>query len=221
MERILDILLSTLALVFLFPIFLLVILILKFTGEGEVFFYQKRVGLNFQTFYLIKFVTMLKNSPFIGSGTITLKDDPRILPFGRFLRKTKINELPQLINVLVGDMSVIGPRPQTDRCFQAFPYKYQKEITKVKPGLSGIGSIVFRNEEEMLENNKNPDIFYDEILMPFKGKLESWFVSKKSIKIYILLIVLSIWKILYPRSKLIWKIYQDLPPITENLKKYV
>ena len=221
MERILDILLSTLALVFLFPIFLLVILILKFTGEGEVFFYQKRVGLNFQTFYLIKFVTMLKNSPFIGSGTITLKDDPRILPFGRFLRKTKINELPQLINVLVGDMSVIGPRPQTDRCFQAFPYKYQKEITKVKPGLSGIGSIVFRNEEEMLENNKNPDIFYDEILMLFKGKLESWFVSKKSIKIYILLIVLSIWKILYPRSKLIWKIYQDLPPITENLKKYV
>ena len=133
MERILDILLSTLALVFLFQSFFSNIN-LKFTGEGEVFFYQKRVGLNFQTFYLIKFVTMLKNSPFIGSGTITLKDDPRILPFGRFLRKTKINELPQLINVLVGDMSVIGPRPQTDRCFQAFPYKYQKEITKVKPG---------------------------------------------------------------------------------------
>ncbi len=221
MERILDILLSTLALVFLFPIFLLVILILKLTGEGEVFFYQKRVGLNFQTFYLIKFVTMFKNSPFTGSGTITLKDDPRILPFGRFLRKTKINELPQLINILVGDMSVIGPRPQTDRCFQAFPYEYQKEIIKVKPGLSGIGSIVFRNEEEMLENNKNPEIFYDEILMPFKGKLESWFVSKKSIKIYISLIVLSIWKILYPRSQLIWKIYQDLPPVTEDLKKYV
>ena len=96
---------------------------------------------------------MVKNSPNIGSGTITLKDDPRVLPFGKFLRKTKINELPQLINVLKGDMSFIGPRPLTNETFNYYQSSVQEKISKrkVRPGLSGIGSIFFRNEEKFID----------------------------------------------------------------------
>ena len=111
---------------------------------------------------------MIKNSENIGTGTITLKNDSRILPVGYFLRKTKINELPQLINVLKGDMSIVGPRPQTERCFSAFPQKSQDAILMVKPGLSGIGSIIFRDEEMIMDSHDNPDKFYDEVIMPYR-----------------------------------------------------
>ena len=91
-----------------------VAIVLRLTGEGEVFFLQERVGKDGKPFKLYKFATMLKNSPNMGTGTVTLKHDPRVLPVGRFLRKTKINELPQLLNILIGDMSVVGPRPQAN-----------------------------------------------------------------------------------------------------------
>jgi len=110
----------------------------------------------------------LKDSPFMGTrDSYKLKDDPRILPFGKFLRKTKINELPQLINILKGDMSLIGPRPQTRRCFLAFPNEAQLAILKVKPGLSGIGSIVFRDEESLLDDKRDRLSFYDYVIGPY------------------------------------------------------
>ena len=130
-QRFLDITFSLLALICLLPFLLPIALALKFTGEGEILFSQKRVGKNGKLFNLFKFATMLKNSPNLGSGTVTLKDDPRVLPFGGFLRKTKINELSQLINILRGDMSIVGPRPQTPRCFDVFPLEYQNTIKKV------------------------------------------------------------------------------------------
>ena len=111
MQRLLDILLSGIAILILSPLFLLIILILSITGEREIFFKQDRIGINKTNFGLLKFVTMLKNSENTGAGTVTLKNDYRVLPFGKFLRKTKLNELPQLFNILKGDMSVIGPRP--------------------------------------------------------------------------------------------------------------
>ena len=117
MTRVCDIFFSALALVFLSPLLIPIALLLRFTGEGEVFFVQERVGLNQQTFGLLKFATMLKDSANIGSGTITVRNDPRVLPVGKVLRKTKINELPQLLNILRGDMSVIGPRPLTRNHF--------------------------------------------------------------------------------------------------------
>ena len=103
---------------------------------------------------------MLKNSENIGTGTITVSNDPRVLPFGKFLRRTKINELPQLFNIILGDMSIIGPRPQTERCFNAFPIKSQNIIKKMKPGLSGLGSLVFRNEDQMMADNSNANQFF-------------------------------------------------------------
>lgn len=218
MIRFFDISFSALALTMLSPLLLPIILILRFSGEGEVFFYQDRVGKNFTKFRLIKFATMLKNSENIGTGTVTVKNDPRILPFGHFLRKTKINELPQLINIFLGDMSIIGPRPQTQRCFDAFNLNHQKIITKIKPGLSGIGPVIFRDEESLLENNSSNVEFYDKIISPYKGEVESWYIENYSIKNYFILIFATLWAIIRPKSKLIWKIFKNLPTPPDELK---
>lgn len=196
------------------PIFLL----LKFTGEGEIFFLQDRVGRNKKKFKLIKFATMLKDSPNIGTGTVTMKDDPRILPLGNLLRKTKINELPQLVNIFLGHMSVIGPRPQTPRCFDAFPPNSQNIIAQVKPGLSGIGPIIFRGEEEILEGFTGTLDFYDNVIGPYKGKVEAWYIDKQNLRTYFSLILLTIWVVFYPKSNLVWSIFKDLPTPPSELK---
>ena len=183
-QRLLDILFSGVAVIILSPILFPVIFTLKLTGEGEVFFAQKRVGKNGNLFNLLKFATMLKDSPNIGAGTVTLKGDPRVLPLGKILRKTKINELPQLINILMGDMSIVGPRPQTPRCFDVFPVESQDEIKKVRPGLSGFGPIVFRDEENILSENEAPIDFYDTVIAPYKGEVESFYVNSHNIITY-------------------------------------
>ena len=194
-------------------------LILRFTGEGEIFFTQIRVGKSGHLFKLYKFATMLKDSP--STGTVTLYQDPRILFVGAWLRKTKINELPQLINVLKGDMSIIGPRPQTQRCFDVFSEFVQKTVIKIRPGLSGVGSIVFRNEEEMMHSNKNPDKFYDEVLMPYKGKLEVWYVDHYSLRNYFLLIFITVFVVISGSSRVIFKLYPSIPPIPNLLKPFI
>ncbi|WP_127904122.1 sugar transferase [Solirhodobacter olei] len=211
MQRILDIVFSGSALLILSPLLLPVAILLRLTGEGEIFFRQNRVGKGGGYFGLIKFATMLKNSPNLGTGTVTLQDDPRVLPIGRFLRKSKINELPQLVNILLGDMSVIGPRPQTKRCFDAFSEGSQVAITTVRPGLSGIGSIVFRREEELMHSATNPNAFYDNVIMPYKGALEEWYVHRQGVGLYFLLIGLTIWVVVAPRSSIAWRLFPDLP----------
>ena len=217
MQRLLDIFFSLSALVILLPLFVPIAVVLRLTGEGEVFFRQKRVGRGGAKFDLLKFATMLKNSPNMGTGTVTLKDDPRVLPVGRFLRTTKLNELPQLLNILLGDMSLIGPRPQTQRCFDAFPKSSQAEIVKVVPGLSGIGSIVFRGEEDMMHASKDPDRFYDEVIMPYKGELECWYVNKRSVSVYLKSIFLTAWVVLFPNSSAHWRAFSGLPDPPEEL----
>jgi lipopolysaccharide/colanic/teichoic acid biosynthesis glycosyltransferase len=221
MQRFFDIIFSGIALVLLSPLLLPLMFILRVTGEGEIFFPQNRVGRGGKHFKLYKFATMLKDSPYMGTGTVTVKNDPRILPMGGFLRKTKINELPQLINIFNGDMSVIGPRPQTQRCFNAFPLSSQNEISKVRPGLSGIGSIIFRNEENMMHANNDPNKFYDEIVMPYKGSLEEWYVANHNICSYFSLIGLTIWVVLGLNFGLVWKLFKDLPPPSEQLSKWM
>lgn len=211
MQRFFDIVFSSLALTVLAPFLLPIVAILRFTGEGEIFFTQERMGVNGKLFGLLKFATMLKDSPNLGPGEITVKNDPRVLPFGRFLRKTKINELPQLINVLKGDMSLIGPRPQSERCFEAFPERSQAEIVKMRPGLSGIGSVVFRGEEDMMDAANDPDAFYDEMIMPYKGRLEEWYVQNQSLKVYFELIFVTAWVVVFPDSRVHWKVFRDLP----------
>ena len=160
MIRIFDIVLSLAALIILCPILLPIALILRFTGEGEVFYVQERIGSNQRPFGLFKFATMLKNSPNIGTGTITVSNDSRVLPVGRVLRKTKINELPQLLNVLIGEMSIIGPRPLTQNHFAHYAPEAREIISSVRPGLSGVGSIVFRDEERLLSDKEDPKNYY-------------------------------------------------------------
>ena len=216
--RLLDILFSTLALSLLLPLFIPVALILRLTGEGEIFFSQKRVGKDGKLFNLLKFATMLKDSPSIGSGTVTLKDDPRVLPLGKFLRKTKINELPQLINILVGDMSVVGPRPQTPRCFEVFPKDLQPIISSVRPGLSGLGPVVFRDEENILSENSKSVDFYDQVIAPYKGDVEAYYIKVIGIFSYFKIIFLTLWVVLFPKSGAVWKVFPKIPKPPEELK---
>ncbi len=211
MIRLLDILLSLIALVLISPFLIAVMLILRFTGEGEVFFLQERVGYGGKPFKLFKFVTMRRKSETMGTGTVTLKNDPRVLPVGKFLRKTKLNELPQIMNIVIGDMSVVGPRPQTRRCFDAFPERSKREIVKVRPGLTGLGSIIFRDEEEIMGRAADPVVCYDQVIMPYKGLVEEWFVQHRGLRTYIWSIFITAWVIVFPRSQIVYRVFRDLP----------
>ena len=161
---------------------------------------------------------MLENSPNLPGGDITSGNDPRVLPLGKFLRKTKLNELPQLVNIILGDISLVGPRPLTPNNFSFYDKKTQEIIKKVKPGLTGIGSIVFRDEESIIQNSpKKPIDFYKEDISPYKGRLESWSIEKKSLANYFILIFLTANSVLFPSSKLVWKIFKDLPQPSNDL----
>lgn len=218
MERLFDIFFSTLALMLLSPLLIPIVIILRLTGEGEIFFLQNRVGRGGKTFKLYKFATMLKDSPNIGTGTITVKNDPRVLPIGKFLRKTKINELPQLLNILFGSMSIIGPRPLTNQTFNSYQYSVQKEIKKVRPGLSGIGSIIFRDEERYLNESSNPKDFYKEHIIPFKSDLEIWFVKNNSIWLYLKIIFVTAWVVLFSKSNIASKVFHGIPDLPNQFK---
>ena len=219
MERFFDVLFSSFALLLLTPLLMPVGFVLKFSGEGEVFYLQERVGKNGKIFKLFKFATMLKNSPNIGTGTVTIKDDPRVLPVGKFLRKTKINELPQLLNILIGDMSLIGPRPLTIQTFNFYSSDIRRVILTVRPGLSGIGSIVFRNEEEVMQDASASVDFYAKTIAPYKGALEEWFVARAGLYLYFMAIVVTAWSVIFPKSKIAWRVFKDLPDPPAELKQ--
>lgn len=218
MIRIFDIIFSSIALIILCPLLLLIALILRFTGEGEVFFVQERIGSNEKIFGLLKFATMLKNSPSIGTGTITVRNDPRVLPVGRVLRKTKINELPQLLNVLIGDMSIIGPRPLTKNHFSHYPLDLRKIIGSVRPGLSGVGSIVFRDEERLLGYTEDPTNYYRVEIAPYKALLEVWFVENRSVWLYLKCIFLTLWVVVHSSSNVASRAFRGLPQPQGQLK---
>jgi lipopolysaccharide/colanic/teichoic acid biosynthesis glycosyltransferase len=213
-----DLVLSGLVLLVLLPLLPPIALILRLTGEGEIFYIQPRVGKDGKHFGLIKFATMLKNSPNLPGGDVTLAKDPRVLPFGRFLRKTKINELPQLWNILKGDMSIVGPRPLTPGSFCRYPETLQKGILKMQPGLTGIGSIIFRDEECITANSSKP-VFqcYCEDILPYKGKLELWYKKNQNLKVDVTLIYLTAWAILFPGTRIYEKLLKGLPERPEEL----
>lgn len=222
MKRLLDVVLSGLALLVLSPLLIPIVIALRFSGEGEIFYGQDRVGKDGKIFKLLKFATMLKDSPNLGTGLLTTKGDPRVLPLGRILRKTKINELPQLINIFLGDMSIIGPRPQTKSHFNLFDKEVRKEIVKVRPGLSGIGSIVFRDEETILSHSpKGYERCFAGDITPYKGALEIWYTLHQSIGLDLLLIMLTLAAVLFPDSRLHFKLLKTLPEPPDALKEYV
>jgi lipopolysaccharide/colanic/teichoic acid biosynthesis glycosyltransferase len=159
MERFFDILFSGLALLVFLPLLVPIAIVLK-CSEEEVFFSQERIGKDGKVFKLFEFATMLKDSPNLDIGSVIIKDDSRVLSVSKFLRKSKINELPQLPNIVFGNISVIGPRPLRAKAFSSYLNKIQDFIVLVRPGLSGVGSIVFRGEEDIMHGAKASIDYY-------------------------------------------------------------
>ena len=215
--RFFDILFSAMAIIVLLPFMVPIMIGLKLTGEHDIFYAQMRVGKGEKEFPLLKFATMLRNSPNLPGGLFTQKNDPRMLPMGKFLRKTKINELPQLINIFKGDMSVIGYRPQVHQQYMYFPEEDRAVMRTDKPGLSGMGAIVFRSEEDLLLKVDDKETFYADVISPYKSKLECWYIRHKSVKLYFQLIWLTVEAVLKPSGNT-WRTLPDLPPMPEELK---
>lgn len=215
LKRIFDFVLSLLAILILLPLLLPITILLLLTGEGRVFYLQERVGHKKQLFCIYKFATMLLDSPNMAGGLITLKKDPRLTPLGGFLRSSKINELPQLLNILLGHMSFVGPRPVMQKSFDGYPDDVKDVIYNVHPGLTGIGSIVFRDEEKLITDvkEKGGDIwhYYVHVIYPYKGKLEKWYQQNQSMKVDFVILFLTAWAILIPKNQLVFKIFKDLP----------
>lgn len=219
MTRFLDILASFIMMLMLFPFMLPIMIGLLLTGEHDIFYRQERIGKGGRPFRLFKFATMLRNSPNMSGGCVTAKNDPRILPMGGFLRKTKINELPQLLNIFVGDMSFIGPRPQTKAHFELYTPAVREAISSVRPGLSGMGSLVFRDEETLLEGVDDRMRWHHEVFAPYKGELELWYSKHQNLWTYFAIIFMTIWSVLCPKTRIYRKVFKDLPPVPEALKE--
>jgi lipopolysaccharide/colanic/teichoic acid biosynthesis glycosyltransferase len=211
-KRLIDLTIALIALTILSPILIPVIIGLLLTGEHYVFYFQKRIGYKNKPFDIWKFATMLKASPNLPGGLHTTKKDPRLMPLGGFLRKTKINEIPQIINILKGDMSIVGPRPLVDKTFLPYSQYVQDNIYNVKPGLTGIGSIVFRDEERLISETKmDPKEFYAKHISPYKGELELWYQKNLSFYTDLVLIILTAWTVLQPNNNLVYTVFKDLP----------
>lgn len=212
-KRFLDIVIAVFAFLILLPLLIAVVITLRFTGEGEVFYLQERIGYKNSKFKIWKFASMLKNSLNLGTGSITLQDDFRVTKFGKFLRKTKINELPQIYNILKGDISIVGPRPVLEQDWKLYPDSIINKIYNVKPGLTGIGSIIFRDEESILSSLKDKDYqeYYKRVIAPYKGKLEMWYQNNLSTHLDLKLILLTGFVILFPGNRLHEKLFKDLP----------
>ena len=223
MTRFFDILFSAIAIIILLPFMIPIMIGLKLTGEHDIFYGQERIGKGGKPFKLWKFATMLRNSPNMAGGMYTSKNDPRMLPMGRFLRKTKINELPQLINIFTGEMSVIGYRPQVKKQYDAYPEEVKKCLSKNRPGLSGIGPIVFRSEEQILqkfESFEERDKFYYEVITPYKGELEKWYTKHRNVFMYFRLIFMTVEVVLNPNSRS-WKKLRGIPQVPKELEPYL
>lgn len=208
-----DILFSALGILLFLPFFIPLAIALKLTGEGYIFYLQERRGYKNKKFRIWKFATMLKASPSLGTGSITLKNDWRLTPLGKYLRGSKVNEIPQLINIFLGEMSVVGPRPLMEVDFQKFSPEIQDQFYQCKPGLTGIASIVFRDEEQYFENTGMDPHEYDRLyIAPYKGALERWYREHQGFRTDLLIILLTAAVIIFPENARVFRWFRDLPP---------
>lgn len=214
-KRFFDIVFCLIALILLLPLFIPIVILLLLTGEHEVFFRQERVGHHNKIFRIWKFATMLRNSPNMGSGDVTTRNDPRVTKMGQFLRISKLNELPQLINILTGDMSFVGPRPLMKAGFDRYSDEMKEKVYRAKPGLTGIGSIVFRDEELIItQSSLSPHECYRQVILPYKGAVEVWYQQHFSFYTDFMILFLTAWQIISPKSELVYRVFPSLPPRT-------
>ncbi len=193
MQRVFDIIISILVLIIFSPIFLLLMILIPLESKGSPFYIQKRVGKDGKEFNLIKFRSMYLNSDKKGLLTVG-SSDRRITRIGKFIRKYKIDELPQFINVLIGDMSIVGPRPEVKKYVDLYTDE-QKEILKVRPGITDFASVEYFNENDILANSDDPEKTYIEEIMPAKIELNKKFITNPTLKNYFVIILKTILKL--------------------------
>jgi lipopolysaccharide/colanic/teichoic acid biosynthesis glycosyltransferase len=179
MKRSFDIVAALAALICLSPLFLIAAVLIKLDSPGPIFFKQERIGLRFRRFQILKFRTMAQNASTSGKP-ITVGEDPRITRVGWFLRKSKIDELPQLLNVLKGEMTFVGPRPEVPQYVEMFREDY-KEILKVRPGITDLASIKYRDEAAFLGQSENPEMEYVRRVLPDKIQLGKEYIRRSSL----------------------------------------
>jgi lipopolysaccharide/colanic/teichoic acid biosynthesis glycosyltransferase len=197
MKYIVDITLSIIGLFIVMPIFIIVIFSIKLTSKGPIIYSQIRIGKDKKKFKIYKFRTMIKNANLVGSS-ITTSLDKRITPIGRILRKIKLDELPQLINVIKGEMSLVGPRPEVPEIVD----KYTPEMCRIfnaRPGITSITSLYLREEEKLLDLAMNPNSAYEEVIVPEKVRLAMLHVDKNSFWFDFGVLVRTVWAVSFGR----------------------
>ncbi len=213
LKRLGDIIVALIVLFVVFVPFILIVLALKFSAEGEVFYRQSRIGRFGKPFGILKFATMLKDSPNMTTGHITVRRDPRVTPIGHYLRITKLNEFPQILNILGGTMSWVGPRPLVPRALAAYTDTGRESILTATPGITGIGSLAFRDEEGILERiGGDPSVVYQTIIAPHKEALELWYINHRSLVVDFKLVVLTALAVVVPASAKPEDWFEGLPP---------
>ena len=193
-KRLFDVVAAVAGLLVLSPLFALVALAIKLTSPGPVFFRQERVGRDFRPFRIYKFRTMVVDAPKLG-GQITAGRDPRITSIGHLLRKTKLDELPQLLNVLSGEMSLVGPRPEVPKYVEMFRPQFA-EVLSVRPGITDLASVKYRDENEILGQADDPEAAYVNQVLPDKLALATEYVRRASFWFDVRLIFATFWKVL-------------------------
>ena len=220
-KRFLDLLFASVGLLLFLPLFIPLAIVLLLTGEHYVFYLQERIGYLNKPFNIWKFATMLKASPSLGTGSITVKNDWRLTPMGKYLRGSKVNEIPQLINIFCGNMSLVGPRPLMDFDFKKLPSEAHTRFYNTKPGLTGIASIVFCDEESLHSNNAvDPHEMDRRYIAPYKWELELWYQQHCSLYTDIMIIFLTFAVIISPKTQLPFKIFETLPKIPPEFEQF-
>lgn len=199
MIRFLDFLFSFTGLILLSPLFFLVALFIKRSSRGPTFYKQSRIGLNGEKFDIFKFRSMRLNSDKFGLITVGCRD-PRVTSFGYFLRKYKLDELPQLINVLIGDMSLVGPRPEVEK-YTSLYTEEQRKVLSIRPGITDWASIYYRDENIILGQSSNPEKDYIEKVMQDKLNYNLIYIGNYGAKEYFKIIFSTLWYIIFPIRK--------------------
>src|SRR6266545_8236008 len=194
MKRTFDIGVSFFVLILLSPLMLLAALAIKLDSPGPIMFRQKRIGKEFRPFLIYKFRTMVQGAS-DRRRSLTVGDDPRITSSGRFLRRTKIDEIPQLINVLKGDMSFVGPRPEVPQYVELFRHDYEETLT-VRPGITDLASIKYRDEAAVLARYQNPEEEYLRRVLPEKIRLGREYIRQSSLLFDVTLIFKTLRKVI-------------------------
>ena len=221
LKRFLDLLFASMGIVLFLPFFTPLAIMLLLTGEHYIFYLQERIGYHNKPFNIWKFATMLKASPTLGTGSITVKNDWRLTPMGKYLRGSKVNEIPQLINIFRGNMSVVGPRPLMDFDFKKLSTEAQTRFYNAKPGLTGIASVIFSNEEILHSNHVIDPHEMDRLyIAPYKWELELWYQQNFSFYTDFMIIFLTIVVVINPETQLPYKIFKTLPKKSSKFEQF-